>query len=148
MKKEKGFSLIELLMVLTIIGVISALAVPGLRKARQNAQKGSAIQSLRTITTAQYLFERTNNRYGTLAELAPDGTLDPNLQVGQKSEYRFVLLVSDSPPPASLPGKRFTVNATPLEAPTRSDHFFVDETAVIRFNSGAAANAGSQPIPR
>ncbi len=148
MKKEKGFSLIELLMVVTIIGVVSALAVPGLRKARQNAEKGSALQSLRTIVSAQYLYERTNNQYATLAQLAPEGTLDPNLQVGQKSGYVFTLVVSASPPPASLPGKRFSVTATPLDDPTRYDHFFVDETAVIRYSVGAAANAGSSPIPR
>lgn len=148
MKKEQGFSLIELLMVVTVIGVISAIAVPGLRKAKQNAQTGSAIQSLRTITTAQYLYERINQQYGTLAQLAPEGTLDLHLQAGQKSGYNFNLLVLPSPPPAALPGKRFTATATPVDEPATRTHFFVDDTAVIRFEIGVAANAGSPPIPK
>ncbi|HET9531746.1 MAG TPA: prepilin-type N-terminal cleavage/methylation domain-containing protein [Blastocatellia bacterium] len=57
MRREGGFSVIELLIVVAILGVIAAIAIPGLRRARNNAQMGSAIQSLRMITTAQHLYE-------------------------------------------------------------------------------------------
>jgi type IV pilus assembly protein PilA len=65
MKREQGFSLIELLVVFTIIGVIAALAIPNLRKARQYSEAASAVQSLRTITTAEHLFIKSYKRYGT-----------------------------------------------------------------------------------
>ncbi|HYP28883.1 MAG TPA: type II secretion system protein [Blastocatellia bacterium] len=141
MKQERGFSLLELLMVVVIVGVISALAVPGLRRARQNANGASAIQSLRTITTAQFLYERQFRVYGTLAQLTPEGTLDDNITTGSKSGYRFTINLTNG-------AKSFECLATPEESQTVLNHFFVDETGVIRFNPGAPATVASPPIPR
>src|SRR5436190_5873775 len=107
MKKENGFSVVELIIVVTIVGIISAFAVPGLRKARQNAQMGSTIQSLRTVTTAQVLYERKFQSYGTLSQLAPEGSLDPNVALGVKADYVFSLTVDST-------GKKFSCTATPL----------------------------------
>ena len=141
MKREQGFSLIELLVVVVIIGVIAALAIPGLQKARRYAQSGSAIQSLRTITTAQILYQRRYNVYASLAALAPEGTVDSNLGAGDKSGYTFTLSVSADQ-------KHFTCNADPQQDPTTGDFFFFDETTVIRANTGSPADASSNPIPR
>jgi type IV pilus assembly protein PilA len=143
MKKENGFSIVELIIVVTIIGIISAFAVPGLRRARQNAQMGSAIQSMRTITTAQVLYERKFKNYGTLADLVPEGTLDPNLGLGVKADYAFTLTVGGTPV-----GKTFSCTATPLGDPSIREHFFVDETTVIKYKTGSPADATSDPIPR
>ena len=140
MKKESGFSLIELLLVVTIIGVLMAIAVPGLRRAKLNAQAGSAIQSLRTITTAEYLYERKYQSYGTLIQLNPEGTIDPSLAVGVKSEYQFTMTVD-------VANKKFNCTAAPL-SDTTMDYFYVDESAVIRFEKGTAAGPSSPPIPR
>ena len=141
MKNERGFSLIELLIVVVILGVVMAIAIPGLRRAKQNAHMGSAIQSLRTLTTAQFLYERKNKVYGTLAQLAPEGTIDNALGLGSKSEYSFVMTLNAT-------ATKFSCTATPQEDPGRMDHFFTDETSVIRFVSGAPADANSTPIPR
>lgn len=141
MKRERGFSLIELMVVLVIIGVIAAVAIPGLQKARRYAQSGSAIQSLRTITTAQILYQRRYNIYASLAALVPEGTVDSTLGVGDKSGYTFTLIVSADQ-------KHFTCNADPQSDPSTGDFFFVDETTVIRSNTGSPADASSNPIPR
>jgi prepilin-type N-terminal cleavage/methylation domain-containing protein len=141
MKNERGFSLIELLIVVVILGVIMAIAVPGLRRAKQNAQMGSAIQSLRTLTTAQFLYERKNKVFGTLVQLAPEGTIDNALGVGSRSDYTFVMTLNAT-------ATKYTCTATPQADPLKMDHFFMDETAVIRFVTGSPADATSPPIPR
>ena len=145
MRKEDGFSMIELLIVVAIITLIVAIAIPNLRKARQSANKASCIQSLRTITTAEHLYKQKYQQYGTLAQLAPEGTLDGSLGVGSKASYSFTIAVSTDPPRPEY--VHFQINATPFEDPSLP-HFFVDETAVIRYVDGAPADATSPPIPR
>jgi type IV pilus assembly protein PilA len=141
MQREKGFTMIELLIVVAIISLIAAVAIPNLRRARQGANSASAVQSLRTISTAQYLYQSKYQQYGTLAQLAPEGTLDPYLAAGSKSNYIFVITV-----PAG--GKKFDCTAAPYEEPTNLNHYFIDDTAVIRFSYGAAADVTSPPIPK
>jgi type IV pilus assembly protein PilA len=141
MKTERGFSLIELLVVVGILMIIAAIAIPGLRRARNNANSGSAIQSLRTITTAEYLYEKKFRQYGTLAQLAPESTIDSHLGSGLKSGYTFALTLTPD-------NKRFSVSASPLDDPANLVHYFVDESGVIRYNEGAPATAASPPIPR
>jgi type IV pilus assembly protein PilA len=149
MKKESGFSLIELLIVVAIIGLIAALAIPGLQKARRYAQAGSAIQSLRTITTAENLYERRFRVYATLTDLAPEGTVDPNLAVGHKSGYSFSLSIAlDASDLAAGKLNSFKCHADPDYDDGKIDHFFVDETGVIRHQEGGSATSSSDPIPK
>ena len=139
--EERGFSLVELLIVVAIISLIAAIAIPNLRRARQAANAASAVQSLRTISTAEQLYKTKFQAYGTLTQLAPEGTLDTVLSTGTKSSYIFAINVTTAP-------EGFTVNATPFEDPTGLPYYYVDDSAVIRFNLGAPADANSPPIPR
>jgi type IV pilus assembly protein PilA len=141
MRSDRGFSLIELLVVVGILMIVSAIAIPGLRRARQNANAGSAIQSLRTITTAQHLYERKFRQYATLALLVPEGTIDSHLGNGFKSGYSFTMTLGAG-------NATFACAASPTDDPTNLVHYFVDQTGVIRYNEGAPATAASLPIPR
>jgi prepilin-type N-terminal cleavage/methylation domain-containing protein len=68
-KGESGFSLIELLLVVVIIGVIAAMAVPAYQKGMWAAENGSAFGTLRTIASTQVTFYSQNNRFGRLDEI-------------------------------------------------------------------------------
>ena len=140
-KRKQGFTLIELMIVVSIIAIIAAIAIPSLLAARISGNEASAVSSLRTLTTVQ---EQYRTRFGaysaTLTDLGTAGYIDNVLAAGQKSGYNF----ENS---AAVLNTNWSIEANPVTPGTTGErYFFVNETGVIRFSTTGNAGAGDTPI--
>ena len=149
--KQKGFSLIELLIVVAIILIIAAIAIPNLLRSKMAANEASAVASLRTLNTCVVEYQVT---YGTdpstLASMGPATTpsstaadlIDNVLATGTKSGYTISYTAV-----AATPVTQYTMLAVPVSSSTGQRKFFTDQSGVIRQTTdGSTPTASSTPI--
>ena len=164
MKKEQGFSLIELLIVVAIIAIIAAIAVPSMLTSRMAANEASAIQSCRTYGSAQTAYAAVNNQmYGTIAQLTDVNAgsyLDSRWTTGTFNGYTFAdgQTVTGAPAAATAAVPNgFGLTGTPTGAASTGRYIYgIASDQVVRYEGvvggatppmcGAAACAAGNPI--
>jgi type IV pilus assembly protein PilA len=150
--KQKGFSLIELLIVVAIILIIAAIAIPNLLRSKMAANESSAVGSLRTLNTGSVSYSTTYGGYPpSIAALGPAtpatsvsaDLIDSVLSSGTKSGYTFTFT------PTAVGGvvQSYTISAAPVTPGTTGQRgFFTDQSGVIRADVSGTATVASTPI--
>ena len=156
-KSSKGFSLIELLIVVAIILIIAAIAIPNLLRSRIAANQASAVGSLRTLNTAEITYSSTYNVgfTSTMSYLAPPtgaanptstaaGLIDSILALGSNSGNSFTYSAGAADSTGRINTYAFT--GVPITSSTGTNYYYSDQSGVIRQNSTTTAGSTDSPI--
>jgi prepilin-type N-terminal cleavage/methylation domain-containing protein len=156
-KTSKGFSLIELLIVVAIILIIAAIAIPNFLRSRVAANQASAVASLHTLGIAEATYSSTFGQGFSvdMQSLAPPpgnanvsstaaGLIDSTLTSGSKSGYSFTY----SPGPAGATGiiTTYSFTAVPITSSTGTNYYYTDESGVIHLNATTNASSTDSPV--
>jgi len=133
MKNNRGFSLLELLIVVAIILIIATIAIPSLLRSRQAAQESSAVAQIRTINTAEVTYlSSAGGNYGSIPELITAGLLDSRFATSV-SGYTFSVQASSTD---------YTAFSTPTSSNAGRYAYYSTPDAVVRYQTATSGCGG------
>ena len=138
-KTQRGFTLLEIIFVVAVLGIITTFAVPSYLSSRMAANEGAAIGALRLISAAEVIHNERYGSYGTLDELIARGLVDPTFGNATRRGYMIDTITVNT--------FEYTAFADPENFGTSGErYFYIDDSGVIRQATGSPADASAPPV--
>ncbi|MHC4663378.1 MAG: type IV pilin protein [Planctomycetota bacterium] len=138
MKSHKGFTLLELMIVITLIAIITSIAIPNLLQSKITANESAVISTMRTVSATEEIYKTRFGSYGTFDALLEASLLDEVVAGGRKHGYTFSMITAAE--------NDYACVATPDTIGSTGERGFrVDASGVIRFSPDGSQPTSSSP---
>ena len=146
-RRECGFTLIELMIVIAIIGILIGAAVIGFKAAQKAGNEAATLQDLKTIAAVEIQYFNTHSRtFGTFDQLIKDVNFDTRFSGNPAGADGYIFTLKVTPKTPSGPSS-YTLNADPQTDATGKNHFYLDsDSNTIHVNSTQPATVADPPI--
>jgi prepilin-type N-terminal cleavage/methylation domain-containing protein len=146
-RNEFGFTLIELMIVIAIIGILIGAAVIGFKAAQKAGNEAATLQDLKTIAAVEIQYYNTHNRtFGTFEQMVQDKVLTAKFSGNPPIVDGYVFTLKVIPKSATLPTS-YTLNADPQTDATGGNHYYLDSTdGSIHMNASQPAGPNDTPL--